>query len=59
MGVLITPPHPPGPDLDPTELRERSDRLREHYRELAERVAAVRESDGSMGGDYPEGRMYM
>lgn len=78
VGALVTPAHPPGPDLegalllldalehvygfevDETELRHRSDELRRYYQELADRMQALGDGEGSMtGGDYPEDRMFM
>lgn len=78
VGALVTPAHPPGPDLegalllldalenvygfevDETELRHRSEELRQYYQELADRMRSLGDGEGSMtGGDYPEDRMFM
>jgi uncharacterized protein len=46
--------------VDETELRELGDQLRDHYEQLADRMATMAESEESLTGrDYPEDRMYM
>jgi uncharacterized protein len=78
VGALVTPTHPPGPDLeaairlleattelygidvDPEDLRQRSEEMRRYYTELAEQMRSLQESDQSLESrDYPEDRMYM
>lgn len=71
-GVLVTPTHPPGPDLDasilfldafrslydvpvdPSELRKRSDELKQYYAELADRMQAADDR-----ARFSEDRAYM
>lgn len=49
-----------GFDVDETELREFGEQLKQHYEQLAERMAALSEGDDEFGShDYPEDRMYM
>lgn len=49
-----------GLSIDDTELHERSDRLREYYQGVADRMQAIREADGTATTrDFPEDRMYM
>jgi uncharacterized protein len=71
-GVLVTPTHPPGPDLDASilfldalrslydveidasELRQRSDELKQYYAELADRMQTSEER-----ARFSEDRAYM
>lgn len=78
VGTLVTPAHPPGPDLDAAlrlidavetiyaidvderELKESSEKMRQQYQELAQRMQAIREGEQSHHQrDFPEDRMYM
>lgn len=74
VGVLVTPAHHPGPDLDgalrlldglervygvsvdETELRERSEEMKQYYQELADRMQSLQEAQPQ---EYLEDRMYM
>lgn len=49
-----------GLDVDETELRELGEQLKQHYQQLAERMAALAKGQEAFGShDYPEDRMYM
>jgi len=47
-------------DVDETELRELGERQKQHYEQLADRMATLAEGEEAPGShDYPEDRMYM
>ena len=49
-----------GFDVDETELRQLGHQLQQYYEQLADRMAAIAESEDSITShDYPEDRMYM
>lgn len=48
-----------GFDVDETELRDTGEQLKQHYEQLAERMAALTEGEALGSHDYPEDRMYM
>jgi uncharacterized protein len=48
-----------GLEVDETELRTRSEEMKQYFEELAERMRAIEQGERLASRDYPEDRMYM